>query len=659
MARCNVLKTLFFIPLLLWLCWQGKLYAQAEVPSGKYQAPRDSGQIVAAITRAERLAVTAPDSALQLLQQIIVSSKEKGFDYGVGLSLLQQGIIQTNQNQLPAARSSFDEALTRLQKQPWSRRKLYRVYSNMGNVAFLEGHYEQALQLQFKAIATGEQYPDSTVDLSYLYGNVAAILAHTGRGAADIKRYLATPVATAIKKKDTQALGKLYNNIAVAFSVEKQWDSSFVYFRKALLLATAANLKPELHLALCNMGITHLEQQQNDSALFYLERAVAMDTVATAAARERTRAALGICYLNLNQPSKASPLLMDQYELAKQRNNKQELRTAYYNLSRLYGAEGRYREAWDYAWQYISANDSIAGAEVIGNVNMLETRFRTAEKEKQLLEHKVKLAGQQKAIQNRDKWLWISVTAIVFLIILSALLGQNYRNRKKLLAEKLQRLNSEQTINMLQATIEGEEQERSRIAKELHDGVGALLSATRMNLASLARQGRDPASADLYQSTLSLVEEMSSELRLTAHNMMPVSIRGKDLADAVLHFCHALSREGKTEIEVITFGDLSSLSSNIQLHIYRIIQELVNNTVKHAAANSALVQLVLQEGILSITVEDNGKGFPYSKEGHYDGVGLRSVKNRVDSMNGHLSVNSKTGKGTSVYIEFEFNHNDR
>lgn len=627
-------------------------YAQLENTVIYGHDPTDTHQVLAIIEQAKKLSLSYPDSALEILRDIQYTSEAINFTTGAGLSLLQQGIIETNQNALTRAKSSFQKSEALLNPLGKGSKYLYQVYNNLGNIAFLSGDYEAALTWQYKAIETGSQFKGT--DLSPMYVNIASILMHTGRDAEHIKKYLEKAIAAAQEKEDFNALGKIYNNIALSFSLEKRWDSSLTYFRKALAIAEKYTLPTAQHLFISNIGILYLEQNQLDSAVLYLESARAMDTLSIATARERARGALGVSYLKQKKFLKARPLLLEQYQKALQRNNSHDLRAAYYNLSQLYGATGNFKQGYDHAWNYILTNDSIAGAEIISKVHEMEIKHNTKEKEKQLLISKLKILEQQKDLQVKNKWLSISLISGALFLIIIGLLFTIYQNRKKLQEEKLKNIERQKALETMKASIEGEENERHRIARELHDGVGALISATALNLSAFARDNAHIGNQETFQSTLNMVEEIGKELRLTAHNMMPIRFASKSLSEALVHFCNAATKGNKLHIEVLTFGDFSPLPHSIQLNLYRIIQELVNNIIKHANAEKALVQMIFENELLSITVEDNGKGFDSKADQHLEGIGMQSIQSRVKSMDGDILINSKPQKGTSVYIEFDF-----
>src|SRR5690606_38480546 len=154
-----------------------------------------------------------------------------------------------------------------------------------------------------------------------------------------------------------------------------------------------------------------------------------------------------------------------------------------------------------------------------------------------------------------------------------------------------------------------------------------------------------------FRKTEFLIDEISKEVRKAAHNLMPDVLLHHNLPEAVKIFCSNTLRENSIHFEVIASGTFDRLDPDFLLSSYRIIQELIQNILKHASASEVLVQFQKIKNILSITVEDNGKGFdPALKTA---GIGLNNIATRVKGYNGKLSIDSKTDVGTSVYIEFE------
>ena len=197
----------------------------------------------------------------------------------------------------------------------------------------------------------------------------------------------------------------------------------------------------------------------------------------------------------------------------------------------------------------------------------------------------------------------------------------------------------------------GEEKDRNRMAKELHDGVGGLLSAAAINLNTLADKGYPVQQEPEFRKTEFLIDEISKEVRKTAHNLMPDVLLHHNLPEAVKIFCSNTLKENSIRFQVIASGTFERLNPDFLLSLYRIIQELIQNILKHANASEVLVQFQTIKNVLSITVEDNGKGFdPAMKTA---GIGLHNIATRVKGYNGQLLIDSKNGIGTSVYMEFE------
>lgn len=192
--------------------------------------------------------------------------------------------------------------------------------------------------------------------------------------------------------------------------------------------------------------------------------------------------------------------------------------------------------------------------------------------------------------------------------------------------------------------LEGEEYERERLAKDLHDGLGGRLTAIKMNLENQSKISGNPSIEEQVKS----LDLALQDLRATARNLMPETLMKFGLKDALKDFCLNMQRDGQK----ISFysNNLSNISDkNSQLGIFRIIQELVNNAVKHSAATEILVQCTLENNQLLITVEDNGKGFnPISIKRN---IGMNNIEKRVKMLDGTINIDSEKDKGTIINIE--------
>ena len=201
------------------------------------------------------------------------------------------------------------------------------------------------------------------------------------------------------------------------------------------------------------------------------------------------------------------------------------------------------------------------------------------------------------------------------------------------------------------AVLKAEEAERKRISGELHDGLGQLFSAVKMNLSALADhiQFEDHHGEKMFEKTLSLVDESCKEVRVISHQMAPNILLKSGLATAVRDFIDKIDSR-KLKVNLSTFGLNERLDQNIEMVLYRVIQEAVNNVIKHAEANTLDIQLSKDEEGVNAMIEDNGKGFDSNALENVEGIGLKNMRTRVEYLKGQVDFSSTQGAGTLVAI---------
>ena len=244
---------------------------------------------------------------------------------------------------------------------------------------------------------------------------------------------------------------------------------------------------------------------------------------------------------------------------------------------------------------------------------------------------------------------------MTILILIGYFIFKNHQKNKRLLhhqeinaLQKLQEEKQKQKLLSLDAMLQGEEKERNRLSRDLHDGLGSVLASIRYKVLDL--QLSQPN--DRVDSVLKDMDYAISEMRRISHNLMPEALRRFGLEISLEDLCKSLQNP-QTKIELQLYGSFRDLSMDQQTHIYRIIQELLYNSLKHSFASNILVQASLEDHMVFITVEDNGVGFPMEilDEESKVGVGLNNVKIRVNYLHGKLDIRSEEGRGTSVDIE--------
>jgi two-component system, NarL family, sensor kinase len=252
------------------------------------------------------------------------------------------------------------------------------------------------------------------------------------------------------------------------------------------------------------------------------------------------------------------------------------------------------------------------------------------------------------------------VASIAFVLLLSGLLLYALKQRNKSLKQREELYNLEiekerqnSKISTLTALLEGQEQERTRLARDLHDGLGGLLSGTKIQLTHL-NDKIDQNSKPEMEKSIHQLDGAVDELRRVAHNLMPDLLLKYGLEEALKEYANRMSNE-YLEVDVQFLSYTNKLDKENQLLVYRIIQELVNNAVKHAEADQIIIQFAENDDHYTVTIEDDGKGFDVNNTNLTQSAGLHNIQSRVQFLKGELTFHSEIDLGTS--IEFQFPKN--
>ena len=263
--------------------------------------------------------------------------------------------------------------------------------------------------------------------------------------------------------------------------------------------------------------------------------------------------------------------------------------------------------------------------------------------ENQLLKQELELIKSQRGKQ-------IYLVSSLILILLSFWIWYFFKQKHKFKNKEILSLQQQKEITKLQAFIEGEEKERSRLAQDLHDGINGDLSSVKFQLSSLETSNLSSQNKLILDKAIGMLDYSCDNVRTISHNLSPTSIHDFGLINTVKNYCTKLEQLYPIKINFQHFGTEIKLHENIETVIYRIIQELVNNIIKHADASEALVQINSHENSLFIVIEDNGKGFDDSKEN--TGIGLKNIASRIAYLNATLETElSKNGTTFTINID--------
>jgi two-component system NarL family sensor kinase len=281
-------------------------------------------------------------------------------------------------------------------------------------------------------------------------------------------------------------------------------------------------------------------------------------------------------------------------------------------------------------------------------MNTTRVQYETEKKEQQ-----INLLNKQSTIQNlqlakKNMTIIVIISIFVLFVVITYLFYNRYRLKQVAL---LQAAIIQQQDISTKRIIEAEEAERKRIAGDLHDGVGQLFSTVKMNLETLIERFlvNQPDANILAEKTMAMVDESCTEVRSIAHQMMPNALIKSGLVSAIRDFVNKIHSD-RLKISVETKGINERLESSVETVLYRVIQESVNNVIKHAKATTLDILLLCDDQEITVTIEDNGKGFDTNTQSQFKGIGLKNMTSRVEYLKGTVEIASSPGKGTLVAI---------
>jgi signal transduction histidine kinase len=364
---------------------------------------------------------------------------------------------------------------------------------------------------------------------------------------------------------------------------------------------------------------------------------------------------LGKAYVRLNEFDKAIQAFRESEEIGLKHNLKEGIQYLYEAIAYPYYAIGDYKNAYLYYIRYMTIRDSVYNSEKSRQIIELETKYQSEVKENKILR-----LTSEKRRRNNIVYLLVGVIILLGLSINyyvrllrknRIIADQNIEIREKKIAE----LEKERLYLAARSVMEGEEAERSRLASDLHDGLGGLLSGIKINLSSMKENAViTHENVHAFNHALSLLDTSISELRRIAHNMMPETLNHYGLKTALEDFCTQVSPAGQPALALQFFGDEIRFTKEIELTMYRIVQELVNNALKHSGATQINIQLFSEPKRLFAQVTDNGKGFdPEMIDKERKGKGIDNIRDRVTAINGKFEIWSQPGQGAEITVEME------
>ncbi|HEY8955791.1 sensor histidine kinase [Chitinophaga sp.] len=435
----------------------------------------------------------------------------------------------------------------------------------------------------------------------------------------------------------------VYNTLADMAHNRGDYNEAIEYYNKAIATSVQDPLYDKYNLSQSYLGLAAAYELKKDTSMALFNYKQYMNMYKELFDGEKMSKAKDL-EAKYEMARKEKDLL--QIRLLAEQRNRELIRTRY-----LSGQKDQALLAAKYA--AILKDQSLLNAKYEAEVQqkaLTDANFKTAKREQEL-----KTMGERFTYNRKLNKIYSALTIALFLA--AAFLYYAFRQRSDALKQKqllhnleLDQIKQAHRMSVLSAMLEGQEQERTRLARDLHDGLGGLLSGVKIELSALHRQGTTSPEQTIVHKTMHHLDSAVDELRRIARSMMPEVLIKYGLGEAIKEYCNGLKKSG-VPVSCQVYNYRNNMSASRQVTLYRIVQELVNNAVKHAAASQILVQLQQRDNQLFLVVEDDGKGFDTAHLQSLKGAGLANIQSRVEMLNGSLEIASAPGTGAAFNIE--------
>ncbi len=559
----------------------------------------------------------------------------------------------------------------------------------MGIAQHLQARYDSAVYWYNKGLELSKELNDST-NLAKCYLNIATSYNKKGLYEQAVENALLS-LKIFEKTGDINGQARVQNMIGIFYFNRNNYEMALEYFKKYQKLAVAANDSGEIVSALNNSA----------SALHRLnlpteERQLLLKSIAIQEAQGQY-IRIGSAYENLgtlyldSDSLKQATIFFDKarqiYQINKNiynlaRSNLQVARVkkkqkkynkaiaaiqqtlkycdkggylklkeeAFYQMALVYKEQSDYKNAYSTFVDYVATKDSVLNEENQNSINQLMIEFETEKKERQIAEQELEIT--QKTLESKHKStaiIFLSGTLVILLLVIFIVYSRiRIKQERRLNQERMQM----QQLQM-KVVLESQESERKRFARDLHDDFGQLITAVKMMLTQMHTSTNQQERSEIALKSNEVLDSMHSQLREIAHNLMPEQLMEEGLEAALRDYARRISKNTDIQIEVNTFGLDKTLNQAVEINLYRIIQEWINNVIKYSGAKNLSLQLTGFDNEINLLIEDNGKGFNKEKLLKSSGWGWKNIQSRLEAINGKLEIDSREGfPGTSFILDF-------
>lgn len=518
-------------------------------------------------------------------------------------------LIYHSNGDLTKAMEMYLEAERRLMLCPENHLLLSQLYSKMGDIYFKTLEYDKAVDYTQKSVDHARYTNDKKqqANANMHYGNILVYQDKT----IEAEPYFELAEKLALEAEAYELLTNIHYNMGFRASQADEFEKALMHYEKSADYAKKAGLTFDYYDALYKIGLMYHYQGKHN---------VAADKLTTL----------------LPIVQKAGFKLLE--------------RNIYDALSFVENERGNFKAAYDYLGKYIDLVYELYPEENRKQIEFLKARFQAEKQEQEIIKRDLE-------IKQKTTVITFVIIALALLLIISALIFISNHRKKQAAMMRIKALENEKQLVAATSALKGEETERTRLARDLHDGLGGLLTSMKLSLSTMGEKVfLDDNGRKMFANALDLLDMSVKELHQVANNMMPESLLNYGIKTAVENFVKNLKSKENCNLAFRFYGLESRFRPDFEMTVYRMVQELYNNALKHADATEISLQMVVDQNRLNLSYEDNGKGFNIKAIDPKKGLGLGNLMARVKAFGGDMDITSHPDKGTEVIIEFNNVH---
>jgi signal transduction histidine kinase len=610
----------------------------------KLNAPPDTNKVKSLSDLCWNYRFKSADSALYFGDQALQLARELSYKKGIAQACNDIAIIFIDKANYRRATKLLNESLE-IREQLNDLPGIASIYNKLGIIDQKQGRLKEALEHQISALKIYQKLGQDKW-IGYSLNNIAIILQNLGNLEKSLD-YHQKALEYRIKLKDVAGEASSYGNMANIFIRMKDTISAINYYEKAIELARKTKEEELISANISNISNIYMGQKNYSKALkLYSESLEIRERLGDSKGISSTLARMGMVYTETRQYKEAAQALNRSLKLAKSISVIEEELSALLGLAKLKAFTNQLDSSFVLMKMYIATKDSVYDARIKQQILDVQSQYETDKLEQDLELVKKEKENTEIKLTQRKTELWLLIFVMISITGAAIFLFYRHQARQKAIANA-ERITEQET--RMNAIFQAQEEERRRIAKELHDGVGQTISAIKMNYQNLSQKSLENNLAPDFLKIERMLDNAGKEVRSISHQMIPKELEQFGLIPAVEGMLHLNLEKASINYQFEHSGFEDRIGTHIELVLFRVLQELVSNVLKHSKANELNVQLVKVKSHVVMNVSDNGIGFNIGQN-EKSGIGLLNIASRIDGIKGHLHYESAPGSGTTVTI---------